>query len=189
MLVFRSCSSARRTLRWDALAARLAPDFYCTRPLTLLAYIAWVIFTAVKGMIPSMPIPFALSVLIIVYVLYERRSHYMNFFSNLRHLHRTVTVEGELICVDVQESGSHCECRLDEMVAASVTDRGMLLYFKQCAVLILSEDGEGYADFAARIRGLSKERTKKFRRSRIFPFVMDISLLAYIVYLFSLFAQ
>lgn len=186
MLIFRSCSSFRRTCKSVALAARVMPSAYCTRPLIILFYIIWLVCAAAKGLISTIPITFVFCTCVAAYAIYDRRAHYMNVFYDLKHIHRTVTVEGDMLIVDVQESGNRYDCRLDEITIASVTDWGMMLYFPQCAVLILSEDGEGYTDFAAWVKPFSGERTKKIRRSLLYPLILDIILLCISFYLLAI---
>lgn len=99
MLIFRSCSSFRRTCKSVALAARVMPSAYCTRPLIILFYIIWLVCAAAKGLISTIPITFVFCTCVAAYAIYDRRAHYMNVFYDLKHIHRTVTVEGDMLII------------------------------------------------------------------------------------------
>lgn len=164
---FHTKSSFGNACKQFALCAILDPSTFVAQPLLTLAYVVAFILFSMHGLLLDGPVLMLCTVSVLLLMVYASLPALRVVCCALIRRHRTVTIDGDMLFLDVLESGNHYEEKLEDITIAVVRPWGMRIYYQDMAVVIWPEEGADYAAVAERVRTVSKEKTQKFQRSQL----------------------
>lgn len=167
MEIFHDKASFANACKQFVLCAILDPSTFVAQPLLILVYATALILFAVHGLLLESPVFLVCAMVVLLLMVYSSLPIFRVVRGELIQRHRTVTVEGNMLFVDVLESGNHYERKLKDISAAVVTRWGMRICYQDMAIAIWPEEGTDYEGVAECVRAISKESTRKFQRSQL----------------------